>query len=124
MSIRMTTTIASPANNVRAALKKAGFNTRQVSVRCPHCTLYVTIRDASVSLTRIEEIAGQFESVSRDHATGEILAGGNTFVQVAYADALVEPIKGEIIAVLGPAPSDEYVAQAALSRRLRRLGAR
>jgi hypothetical protein len=106
----MTTSVTSPADNLRAALKKAGFTARQVSVRYPHSTLHVTIRDAHVSLSRIEQIAGQFESVSRDHATGEILSGGNTFVQVAYADALVEPIKAEIIAVLGPAPSDEYVA--------------
>jgi hypothetical protein len=29
-----------------------------------------------VSLSRVTEIAGQFEQVRRDHATGEILCGG------------------------------------------------
>ena len=106
----MTTTIANPANSLRAALKQAGFNARKVSVRQQHSTLYVTIRDASVSLTRVTEIAGAFESVHRDHATGEILCGGNTFVRVEYADALVDPIKAEILAVLDPAPNDEDVA--------------
>jgi hypothetical protein len=73
----MTTTIANPADRLRAALKQAGFNARKVSVRHLHSTLRVTIRDASASLTRVTEIAGAFESVHRDHATGEILCGGN-----------------------------------------------
>jgi len=36
--------------------------------------------------------------------------GGNTFVQVEYADALVDPVKATILAVLDPAPNDQYVA--------------
>jgi hypothetical protein len=106
----MTNTIANPADNLRAALKKAGYNARRVTVRQRHCTLYVTIRDASASLTKVKAIAHQFESVSRDHATGEILLGGNTFVQVEYTDALVDPVKATILAVLDPAPNDQYVA--------------
>lgn len=34
------------------------------------------LRDAKVSLTKVSAIAGAFESVSRDHKTGEILCGG------------------------------------------------
>lgn len=110
MSFCMSISIANPADNLRAALKRAGFNARKVSVRQHHSTLCVTLRDASVSLTRVSEIAGQFEQVRRDHATGEILCGGNTFVRVEYADAQVDPIKAEILAVLDPAPNDEYIA--------------
>ena len=106
----MTTTNDSPAQRLRLALKSAGFNARQVSVRYPHSTLHVTIRDASVSLTKVRTIAGAFESISRDYATGEILCGGNTFVSVEYADALVDPVKATILATLDPAPNDEYVA--------------
>jgi hypothetical protein len=89
---------------------KRRFNARKVSGRQHHSTLYITLRDASASLSRVTEIAGQFEQVRRDHATGEILCGGNTFVRVEYADALVDPIKAEILAVLDPAPNDEYIA--------------
>jgi hypothetical protein len=106
----MTTTNDTPAQRLRVALKSAGFNARQVSVRYPHSTLHVTIRDASVSLTKVSAIAGAFESVSRDYKSGEILCGGNTFVRVEYADALVDPVKATILAVLDPAPNDEYVA--------------
>lgn len=73
----MTTTIASPADRLRAALKQAGFNARRVSVRHDHSTLRVTIRDASASLTQVEAVAAPFESVRRCQATGEILLGGN-----------------------------------------------
>src|ERR1044071_1145202 len=105
----MTTTNDTPAQRLRVALKSAGLNARQVTVRYPHSTLYVTIRDTSVSLTRVTAIAEAFESVSRDHKTGEILCGGNTFVQVKYDDLLIRPVQAQILAVLGPAPDDVYV---------------
>lgn len=106
----MNNTIASPADRLRSALKQAGFTARQVTVRAPHSTLHVTIRDASVSLTRVAEIAGAFECVRRDYATGEILAGGNTFISTEYVAALVDPLKAEILAVLEPAAVDEWVS--------------
>ena len=81
-----------------------------VTVLERHSTLDVTIRDASVSLTKVQAIVAPFERVSRDQATGEILGGGNTFTRTEYADNLVNPIKATILAVLDPAPNDEYVA--------------
>src|SRR5262245_6580989 len=106
----MSNSSLTPAGRLRAALKTAGFTARQVTVRYPHSTLCVTVRDASVSLTKVLAIAGAFESISRDHISGEILCGGNTFVSVEYADALVDPLKASIFATLDPAPNDEYVA--------------
>ena len=104
----MTTSNQTPAQRLRVALKSAGFNARQVTVRYLHSTLYVTVRDASVSLTKVSAIAGAFESISRDCKTGEILCGGNTFVQVQYDDGLIKSIQASILAVLGPAPDDIY----------------
>ena len=46
----MYATNTTPAQNLRAALKAAGFNARRVTVRHDHSTLYVTIRDALASL--------------------------------------------------------------------------
>jgi hypothetical protein len=99
-----------PADALRAALKAAGFNARRVSVRADNSLLRVTIRDASASLTKVKAIAAPFESVRHCQATGEILAGGNIFLACEYADALVAPVKATILAVLDPAPNDEYVA--------------
>ena len=105
----MTTTNLRPADALRAALKAAGLTARQVTIRQQHSTLHVTIRDAATSLTRVTAIAAPFENVRRDQASGEILCGGNTYVEVAYTAAVIAPLKATIRAVLDPAPSDEFV---------------
>ena len=74
---------------IRAALKKAGFNARQVSVK-HQCggyssAFYVTIRNAEIKKADIEKIVNPFKSVDYDEHTGEVLAGGNDFVFVRYA---------------------------------------
>jgi hypothetical protein len=98
----MTTT--NSAVKLRAALKEAGFSARQVTVRQHSSTLHVTVRDSSVSLTRVSVIAGAFESVQTDHKTGEILCGGNTYIKVGYLDALVAPLTASILATLESTP--------------------
>ena len=74
------------ARKMNEALKKAGFNRRQVSVRHRR-VLYdddyrITVRDPKVSLLQIEEIVGEFESIRYDEYCGEILAGCNNYVNV------------------------------------------
>jgi hypothetical protein len=103
------TTNATPAHRLREALKAAGFNARRVTVRAAHSSLYVTIRDAAVSLSAVEAIANRFSVIHRCETTGDILEGGNTFVTIAYTDEVLAPVKAEILAVLAPAPSDVYV---------------
>jgi hypothetical protein len=105
----MTITNDTPAQTLRAALKAAGFNARRVTVRQNHSTLDVTIRDAWASLSEVKAIADKFRVVHRCQATGEILCGGNTFVDVRYTDELVEPAKAAILVVLDPAPEDQWV---------------
>src|SRR5262249_28711190 len=109
MGRRMSNSYLSPADKLRVALKSAGFSARQVTVRQRHSTLDVTIRDATVSQTQVKAIAGAFESVRRCEVTGEVLLGGNVFVSVEYADALVGPIKASIFATLDAAPIGDTV---------------
>jgi hypothetical protein len=120
----MTTTIARPADQLRAALKQAGFNARRVSVRHDHSTLRVTIRDASVSLTQVEAIAAPFESIRRCQATGEILLGGNCYVDTKYDPDLVKPLKAELAALLAAAAFDTYVPMRGGFRALKVSGPR
>lgn len=74
---------------IRAALKKAGFNARQVSVRVEwggySVVFYVTIRDKNIDKAEIEKIVLPFKSVDYDERTGEILEGGNDYVFVRCA---------------------------------------
>jgi hypothetical protein len=117
------TTIARPAE-LRAALKQAGFNARRISVRHDHSTLRATIRDASVSLTKVQQIAGAFESIWRCEATGEILLGGNCYVDVKYDDKVIEPLKTEITALLTAVPFDTYINVLGGFRALKESGVR
>lgn len=82
------------ADRCRAALRAAGYTSRQVTVRDrgsnTYTSLHVTIRDASVRASAIAEIAGSFRDVRRDSMTDEILSGGNTFVDVEYTDAIID----------------------------------
>ena len=75
------------AQKMNDALKKAGFNRRQVTVRHRR-SLYdddyrIKIRDPKVSLLQIEEIVGEFESIRYDEYSGEILEGCNNYVSVS-----------------------------------------
>ena len=74
------------AQEMNVALKKAGFNRRQVTVRHRRA-LYdddyrIKVHDPKVSLLQIEEIVGRFESIRYDEYCGEILEGCNNYVFV------------------------------------------
>jgi hypothetical protein len=79
---------AEASKTIRAALKGAGYGTKQVSVRNDSysmgSTVHVRIKDPAVPLAKVEAIANRSERVDRDEATGEILSGGNMFVEVSY----------------------------------------
>jgi hypothetical protein len=124
MTTTNTDTSTKPSGKLRAALKQAGFNARRVTVKYDHTTLRVTIRDASVSLTKVEEIAGPFERIRRCQVTGEMLLGGNTYIEVAYDKEVIKPLKDEIAALLAAAPFDEYVAVRGDFRALKVSGVR
>lgn len=74
------------------ALKEAGYNSRMVSVKDGGGSLNwsfdLTIRDASVSKTKVEQIAKAATQYDVCEASGEILSGGNVFVHVRVSEAV------------------------------------
>jgi hypothetical protein len=82
------------SKKIRAALKAKGYSKAEVSVYNQSyslgSTVYVTIKQAAIPLATIEEIAKVGERVDRDSATGEILGGGNCFVDVRYGDGVLD----------------------------------
>jgi|GEM_PF-2842277 len=94
------------AKKMNEALKKAGFSRRQVTVRHRRA-LYddayrVMVHDPKVSLLQIEEITGEFEVIRYDEYCGEILAGGNNFVNVDRNEEHPADIDA-ILPLVGPA---------------------
>lgn len=87
---------------ITAKIKELGYNSRQVSVRNRHAgyssSLIVTIRDASISITKIEEAVEAFEKIDRCPVTHEILCGGNTFINVEYSNEAEATISAPYVA--------------------------
>ena len=74
------------ADMIRQALKKAGYKVpSQISVRKRSTSAYVVeIKSLDIDKDEIEKIVRKYENISYDERTGEILAGGNTYVFVSY----------------------------------------
>jgi hypothetical protein len=76
--------------SITNALKAAGYNTKQVSVRNRpgglETSLTLTIRDPSVNYTVVEQIGRIHKRIDRDERTHEILAGGNTYIHTHLTD--------------------------------------
>ncbi len=81
------------STKIRAALKAAGYGTKDVSVKNDSYSMgssvHVRIKRATVPKDAIEAIANKHESVRRDDS-GEILSGGNMFVSVDYAHGALD----------------------------------
>ena len=75
-------------DKLREDLKAKGWNSRQVSVKSGSSRydtrIDVTIKDITIPIHEVEEVAKKYEEIERCQASDEILAGCNTYVFVAY----------------------------------------
>lgn len=76
------------ATRLRSAFKSAGFNARAISVASPHGNIRVTVRTALAPLAWVRAVAMQVQHVRHCEASGEILSGGNTFVDVEHHETV------------------------------------
>lgn len=87
---------------ITAELKEAGYNSRKVSVSVKDAgwstKVDITIKDPTVNAHEIEAIVNKRESIDRDERTGEILAGCNTYVFVAYKYGLFDELANDYLA--------------------------
>lgn len=86
--------IALVADEIRKAFKSAGIKAK---VRSESYSMGSEIRVHVISgdYKQAEEIAKKFESIRRDH-NGDILSGGNLYVDVEWSDAVVDAKAEEI----------------------------
>lgn len=92
--------------------EELGYNARQVSVKHSHSSITFTVRDASVNVEAVKEFSTTFENIHRDERTGDILRGGNTFVNVRLSDAVKDKFKAIFL------PALEEVAPKIVDNRL------
>lgn len=72
------------AQEVAAKLKAIGITNKQVSCRGDYNSITCRIKDLSIDPEVVERIAYEYEKIDRCEYSGEILAGGNTYVSVVY----------------------------------------
>lgn len=71
---------------IRSELRALGYGPKDISVRMtPGGSIRVEIKRPGISKSVVEKIANKHSHVRFDEASGEILAGGNTFVFVNFA---------------------------------------
>lgn len=92
------------AAQIRKELKARGIKARDVSVRSDLYSMGSTIRlrinNPEVSIALVRQIASMGESIHRDAQTGEILGGGNRFVDVEYSSEAQETMAAPYLAAL------------------------
>ena len=84
---------------IRAELKaKHKWSSRDVSVKADHFSMgsaiRISIKNPAVKLAAVKEIAEAHESISRD-ASGEILSGGNRYVDIGYSSEAREALAAQ-----------------------------
>jgi len=116
----MTITTTQAAAAIRKDLKGHGWSGRKVSIRAEYYSLgssiRVVIKDAGVDVGLVKSIAEAHEIIHRDERTGEILGGGNRFVDVSVSSAcraeLAAPYLDQLrqaVAKLDPAATNRLV---------------
>ena len=82
-------------NQIKKELaRRTGLNTSQIKIKTTgnYETVYnIKLCNMSYNIDELERVAREMlESIDRDERTGEILAGGNTYVFVEYDSAAYE----------------------------------
>lgn len=85
------------AKELRSKLKEIGYSSRMVSVRSSYNSIDLSIKSVDVDFKTVEDLANKYESIHRDKATGEILSGGNIYVNVEYDYDFKESFSNEFI---------------------------
>ena len=97
----MKTTAAEAAREIRTRLKAAGVPARAVSVRASSysmgSTISVKILDIAIDFATVKAAANPEEHVRRDEY-GEILGGGNRFVDLSYCDDVLAAVAASLVA--------------------------
>ena len=83
------TPVAEDAKALRAEFKAKGWNSKAISVRSSSysggSSIRVEIKSPSVPMNVVRPMAAAYERISRCKTTGDILSGGNRFINVEYS---------------------------------------
>jgi hypothetical protein len=105
------TTPAEDAAQIRAAYKRHGWSSKDISVRARSysmgSSIDVVVKRPGIPLAVVKGIAETCEKIDRCEITGEILSGGNRFVSVTVDWQALKPIRETLLPRLEAWPVDE-----------------
>jgi hypothetical protein len=105
------------ASEIRAAVRAAGFTSRQVAVYMTRGEgVRVVVRDLSVPFGFVQGLAARYERVSRCEMTGEILCGGNLYVSADVDSDAIDAAAAEL-----EAKERDGILLSFMGRRIRRM---
>ena len=85
--------------NVVKELKEAGYNSKMCSVSVRDCgystVIRVTVRSPYVNSSEVEKLLLHWRDVDYEGRTQEILMGGNTYLNVNYAEGVFVEVAKE-----------------------------
>jgi hypothetical protein len=88
------TTTKEAAAQLRQQFKRRGYNSRDISIRMEQyslgSTIHIEIKTPKLPLPAVKAICKQAEHVRYCEASGEILSGGNRFVEIHRSRELSE----------------------------------
>lgn len=96
----MVTETAQITSEIRKQFKAEGIKA-SVRTGSGHTSIRVFVKSGNIRLA--EEIAKRYQQVSYDHATGEVLCGGNLFVFVEWSNDTIEAQVAKISSEFEPA---------------------
>lgn len=98
------TSVAAAAKQIRTELKALGYSSKQVSVRSDSysmdSSICVRVLSANVDMAKVKEIATAQQSVRHCETTGEILSGGNRFVDCEFHSDLKNATAALILPIM------------------------
>lgn len=88
---------------IRKELKENGITRKDISVRVRDSlydtAVYITIKNPMIRKSDVEKIVAKYDQVEHDKRTGEILAGGNTYIFIDYEYGVVEKAAAELVPI-------------------------
>jgi hypothetical protein len=85
---------------IRAALKATGIKRNAVSVRGNYTSIHCVIKDADVAYKVVSDAAYAHQKIHYCEYSGEILSGGNTYVNVEYHEDVVTAVAQKLLPML------------------------
>lgn len=84
------------SKEIKKSIVNLGYKASEISVRQQNGgyneTFYIKLKSPYIDINKVNKVVAKYQSYEIDERTGEILAGGNTFIFVRYEDNIFNEV--------------------------------